>query len=53
MSKVALIRCESYEYGDVKRAVRQGINFVGGVRRFAAQDESIASSAVTPSSEAP
>ena len=41
MSKVALIRCESYEYGDVKRAVRQGINFVGGVRRFAAQDESI------------
>jgi uncharacterized protein (DUF362 family)/Pyruvate/2-oxoacid:ferredoxin oxidoreductase delta subunit len=41
MSAVALIRCESYEYGAVKRAVQRGLDLVGGVRKFAKSGESI------------
>ena len=41
MSKVALVRCESYEYGEVERAVRRGIDLVGGVRAFAEPGENI------------
>jgi len=41
MSSVALVRCESYEYGDVKRAVRRGIDLVGGADRFAGRGENI------------
>jgi uncharacterized protein (DUF362 family)/Pyruvate/2-oxoacid:ferredoxin oxidoreductase delta subunit len=35
MSKVAIIRCESYEYSEVKKAVQRGINLIGGTGRFA------------------
>lgn len=41
MSTVALIRCESYEYGEVKRAVQKGIDLVGGADTFAKRDEKI------------
>lgn len=41
MSKVALVRCESYEFGAVKTAVQKGLDLVGGVRKFASRDEKI------------
>ncbi len=41
MSDVALVRCESYEYGVVKKAVQKGIDLVGGVKKFAKPDERI------------
>lgn len=41
MSTVALVRCESYDYGEVERAVRRGIDLVGGVRSFAKSGEKI------------
>jgi uncharacterized protein (DUF362 family)/Pyruvate/2-oxoacid:ferredoxin oxidoreductase delta subunit len=41
VSKVALVRCESYEYGAVRAAVQRGIDLVGGARRFAASNENI------------
>jgi len=36
MSKVALIRCESYDYDAVKSAVKRGLDLIGGPHRFAA-----------------
>ena len=41
MSKVALIRCEDYDYNLVKAAVQKGIDLLGGVRAFAKPDEKI------------
>ncbi len=41
MSKVALIRCESYADDEVRRAVRRGIDLLGGVRNFAGPGEQI------------
>lgn len=41
MCKVALIRCESYEYGAVRSAVQRGIDLVGGADKFARQGEKI------------
>ena len=41
MSKVALVRCESYEYGEVRSAVQRGIDLLGGARAFAKKDEKI------------
>jgi uncharacterized protein (DUF362 family)/Pyruvate/2-oxoacid:ferredoxin oxidoreductase delta subunit len=41
MSVVALIRCESYEYGAVKAAVARGMHLVGGADQFAAPGEKI------------
>jgi len=41
MSKVALIRCESYESGDVLEAVQKGIDLVGGADKFAGRGEKI------------
>jgi len=41
VSNVALIRCESYEYGEVKRAVQKGIDLVGGAHKFAKKNEKI------------
>ena len=35
MSKVAIIRCESYEYSEVKKAVQRGIDLLGGAGKFA------------------
>ena len=41
MSTVSLVRCESYEYGEVKSAVQKGIDLVGGADKFARKDENI------------
>lgn len=41
MSTVALVRCETYDYGDVKRAVQKGIDLVGGADKFAGRGENI------------
>jgi uncharacterized protein (DUF362 family) len=34
MSKVALIRCESYDYDEVKKAVARGLGLIGGTEKF-------------------
>ena len=34
MSNVALVRCESYEYEEVKAATRRGIDLLGGAGGF-------------------
>lgn len=34
MSKVALIRCESYDYDEVKKAVIRGLELIGGAEKF-------------------
>ena len=41
MSKVALVRCESYDNEEVKAAVQRGIDLLGGARQFAATGEKI------------
>ncbi len=41
MSKVALVRCESYEYAQVLEAVRKGIDLIGGAGLFAKPGENI------------
>ena len=41
MSKVAIIRCETYDYDIVKFAVERGIGLVGGADRFALRGEKI------------
>ncbi len=41
MSKVALIRCESYEGNIVRDSVERGINLLGGLKNFVAPDEKI------------
>ena len=41
MSKVVLIRCESYDYTEVKAAVQRGIDLLGGASQFAKPDEKI------------
>ncbi len=41
MSKVALIRCESYNYQEVKKSVAKGIELLGGISLFARKGENI------------
>jgi uncharacterized protein (DUF362 family)/NAD-dependent dihydropyrimidine dehydrogenase PreA subunit len=41
MSTVALVRCENYDYENVRRAVGKGIDLLGGPGRFARQGEKI------------
>lgn len=41
MSKVALIRCESYEYDKVKRSIERGLSLIGGVSLFVQKNENI------------
>lgn len=41
MSKVVLIRCESYNDSDVKKAVERGIDILGGASNFASPDDKI------------
>ena len=41
MSKVALIRCESYDVAEVKAAVQKGIDLLGGVQGFVKSGEKI------------
>ncbi|MCL1849403.1 MAG: DUF362 domain-containing protein [Clostridiales bacterium] len=41
MSKVALVRCESYEEAEVKAAVQRGVDLLGGAGAFASPGEKI------------
>lgn len=41
MAKVALIKCESYNYPDVKDAVERGLSLIGGVETFVKAGEKI------------
>jgi uncharacterized protein (DUF362 family) len=41
MSKVVLIRCESYDDRKVRKAVESGIDILGGVSKFASPDDKI------------
>ncbi|MCP4134563.1 MAG: DUF362 domain-containing protein [bacterium] len=41
MSKVALVRCDSYDFSAVKKAVEQGITLIGGVEQFARKGETV------------
>ncbi len=41
MSKVALIRCESYEYSEVKKAVERGIRLLGGPGKFVKKGQKV------------
>ena len=41
MSKVVLIRCENYDFNDVKKAVERGIGLLGGPTKFVSSNEKI------------
>jgi len=41
VSRVALVRCPSYDLHDVNAAVDRGINLLGGIERFVATGETI------------
>ena len=41
MSKVVLIRCESYEYDTVKKSIERGISLIGGISLFVQKGENI------------
>ncbi|MBN2546276.1 MAG: DUF362 domain-containing protein [Spirochaetes bacterium] len=41
MSRVALVRCETYQYDAVKNAVEKGVNLIGGINKFADKNEKI------------
>lgn len=41
MSKVALVKCESYDYSEVKDAIKKGIDLVGGINKFTNRNEKI------------
>lgn len=41
MSKVAVIRCESYQYDEVKKAVKRGLDLIGGIQSFIKPGEKI------------
>lgn len=41
MAKVALIKCGSYDYNEVKAAVERGLELIGGPREFAKPGEKI------------
>lgn len=41
MSRVAVVRCSSYETSDVSRAVARGIDLIGGAGQFARRGETI------------
>ncbi|MDY6964353.1 MAG: DUF362 domain-containing protein [Halobacteriota archaeon] len=40
-SKVALVRCESYDEGEVQKAVEEGIGLLGGIASFIEANEKI------------
>lgn len=41
MTKVALIKCSSYNFEEVKMAIGKGIELIGGIRNFISTDENI------------
>lgn len=40
-SKVAVIRCNSYNQDEVNAAVKKGINLLGGIKNFISEDEKV------------
>jgi uncharacterized protein (DUF362 family) len=44
MSTVALVRCENYDYENVRRAVGKGMDLLGGPGRFAKKGRRYSSS---------
>ena len=34
MSKVALVKCDSYDFYKVKKAIKRGIDLIGGISKF-------------------
>lgn len=41
MSKVALVKCDSYDYNKVKDAVKKGIDLIGGIKKITNINEKI------------
>jgi uncharacterized protein (DUF362 family) len=41
MSKVALVRCESYDIEEIRRAVKRGLDLLGGPASFAKKDQRV------------
>ena len=41
MSKVVLIRCESYDFNEVKKAVEKGFDLLGGTLNFVSENDRI------------
>ncbi len=41
MSKVAVLRCDNYDFNQVKLAMEQGLNLLGGAQNFVKQNEKI------------
>jgi len=41
MSKVVLVRCDSYDYTNVKNAIQRGLELLGGANQFVKKDENI------------
>ncbi len=41
MAKVALVRCESYDYEQVHKAVERGLDLIGGILSFVGEGENI------------
>ena len=39
MSKVAVIRCDSYDYDKVKESIKRGIELIGGLESFIKEGE--------------
>lgn len=40
-SKVALVRCNSYDIDEVRKAVSRGLELIGGAKTFVSKDEKI------------
>ena len=41
MSKVVLVRCETYEYASVKNAIVKGVDLLGGPSKFASPEDKL------------
>jgi uncharacterized protein (DUF362 family)/NAD-dependent dihydropyrimidine dehydrogenase PreA subunit len=41
MTKVAIIRCESYQYDEVKQSIIKGISLLGGIFKFVQKRENV------------
>jgi len=41
MEKVVLVRCESYDYDEVKKAVEKGIKLLGGIKKLIKKNEKV------------
>ncbi|SRR6056297_1272662 len=41
MSKVAVIKCDEYKLEEVKKAIRRGLDLLGGIERFVKKDDKV------------